>query len=270
MIKAVLFDLDMTLIDFMKMKRAASNAAAKAMVKAGLKMDVKKAEKLLFDKYITDIEGEDVFQKFLKEHNGDERVLAAAINAYLKEKINHLKPYPKVKQVLKKLKGKGIKIGIVTDAPRLKAYMRLDAMGIADLFELVVGREDTGRLKPSKLPFKRALKILKLKPSSVLHVGDWPERDVKGAKSVGIKTCLAKYGQSPGKYVKPDYEIDRFEEIPDIVEAERLNSKGQGIINVKCAGCGNKFEAVVSNVDKKRALKNDEFFCSKKCFEEEV
>ena len=39
MIKAVLFDLDNTLIDFMRMKKEASRAAAYAMVEAGLKAD---------------------------------------------------------------------------------------------------------------------------------------------------------------------------------------------------------------------------------------
>jgi len=61
MFKAITFDLDNTLIDFMLMKKASSNAAAKAMVKAGLNMSVKQAEKELFTEYIKDIEGEHVF-----------------------------------------------------------------------------------------------------------------------------------------------------------------------------------------------------------------
>jgi putative hydrolase of the HAD superfamily len=220
MIKAITFDLDMTLIDFMRIKKNGSYAAANAMVKAGLKMPLKKCYEDLFKHYLTDIEGDRVFENFLKSKGSySERILAAGINAYLKEKENNLKTFPQVKETLLKLKKKGIKIAIVTDAPRLKAYMRLDAIGIADLFDVVVGKEDTGRFKPSKMPFKKALKLLKVKPSEAMHVGDWPERDIKGAKSVGMKTCLANYGyitHKMGKYVKPDYKIEGFEEILNI------------------------------------------------------
>lgn len=109
-------------------------------------------------------------------------------------------------------------MAIVSDAPKLKACMRLDAMGIADYFDFVIGREDTNADKSTALPFRKALKMLKLRPSEVLHVGDWPERDVKGAKKLGIKTCLAKYGWHTGKYVKADYEIEKIEKLIDLIK----------------------------------------------------
>ena len=220
MLKAILFDLDMTLIDFMKMKSKASDAAAKAMVKAGLDMPVEKAKKRLFETYLeVGIESETVFQKFLKENNAySERILAAAINAYLRTKYRHMKAYPDVAPTLKKIKEMGIKIAIVTDAPRLKAYQRLDIMGIADMFDAVVGFEDTGKTKPSTLPFEKALNILEVKPGEAMHVGDWPERDVLGARKLGIKTCLAKYGFHMGKYIKADYEINSFKELLEVVK----------------------------------------------------
>ena len=47
MVKAILFDLDNTLIDFMKMKKKASDAAISGMIKAGVKINKKGAWKLL-------------------------------------------------------------------------------------------------------------------------------------------------------------------------------------------------------------------------------
>ncbi|MFH1977962.1 MAG: HAD-IA family hydrolase [Candidatus Aenigmatarchaeota archaeon] len=220
MLKAIFFDLDMTLINFMKMKTVASDEAAKAMVKAGLKMSIEEAKKKLFETYLKEgIESDTAFTRFLKENNSfSERMLAAALNAYLKTKYNHMESYPDVKPTLEKLKSMGIKLAIVTDAPRLKAYQRLDAIDIVDLFDVVVGFEDTGQTKPSKLPFKKALEMLGVKPSETMHVGDWPEKDIKGAKSVGLKTCLAKYGFHMGKYIKPDYEIDKFSDLLEVVK----------------------------------------------------
>ncbi|MFT4304956.1 MAG: HAD-IA family hydrolase, partial [Candidatus Woesearchaeota archaeon] len=175
MLKAITFDLDNTLIDFIKMKEKASDAAAKAMVNAGLNMPLEKAKKELFDIYIQDIEGNHAFQDFLYKHKiNDERILAAAINAHMKIKFNYMKPYKGVKTTLKKLKEMGLKLAIVTDAPRLKAFIRLEEMKITNYFDVIVGKEDTNRLKPSKMPFKKALKLLNVKANETMHIGDWP------------------------------------------------------------------------------------------------
>jgi len=196
-IKAVLFDLDNTLIDFMKMKRLASNAAASAMVDAGLDAEKKELAEELFAFYRKNgIESDDVFERFLLEKYGkaDLRVLAAGINAYLKEKYMHMKPYPGVKEVLSELKGRGLKLGVVSDGLRLKAWMRLNEAGIDRFFGVVIAFEDTNKKKPSPEPFRKALGELKVKPEECLFVGDWPEKDIKGAKDLGMKTCFARYG----------------------------------------------------------------------------
>jgi HAD superfamily hydrolase (TIGR01509 family) len=227
MLKAITFDLDMTLLDFYKFKRAGSDAAAKAMVKAGLKMSVQECKKELYDHYLTDIEGDAVLGNFLKARNAyNEKILAAGINAYLKSKYLHLKPYPQVRATINKLKQMGIEVAIVTDAPRLKAYMRLDAVGLADLFDIVVGFEDTLNRKPSILPFEKVLQLLDSSPAQAMHVGDWPERDVRGAKLIGMQTCLANYGYKShknGVFVQPDYTIENFSELVPL--AQRLKKK---------------------------------------------
>ena len=67
MIKAVIFDLDNTLIDFMTMKKLSCDAAVSAMIGAGLNVNKSKAMKELFnlyDKY--GLEEKTIFQKLLK------------------------------------------------------------------------------------------------------------------------------------------------------------------------------------------------------------
>lgn len=217
-IKAITFDLDNTLIDFLRMKRRASDAAAKAMVKTGLAMSIRRAENDLFSIYLKNIEGRTAFEEFLKKHQAySERRMGVAINAYNNTKLKYMKPYPGVKKTLVFLKKKGLKLGIISDAPKIKAYQRLDALGIADYFDVVVGLEDTNRKKPSKMPFKKALEMFGLKAAEVLHVGDWPERDIKGAKKLGMKTCLAKYGGITGRSIQADYEITKIEELKRII-----------------------------------------------------
>ena len=223
MIKAVLFDLDNILIDFMKMKKHSCSAAIDAMIGAGLKVDHDKALKVLFNLYDKHgLEEGTIFQKFLKKTTGkvNYKILANGIVAYRRVRTGLLEAYPNIDYVLLKLKGRGIKLGIVTDAPKLKAWVRLAAIKLSNYFDAVVTFEDTKQLKPSKLPFKAALKQLKLKPLECLMVGDWPERDIKGAKALGMKTCFARYGNPKAKKTDADYEISNIKMLLDIVKKE--------------------------------------------------
>ena len=49
-------------------------------------------------------------------------------------------------------------------------------------------------------------------------VGDRPERDIKGAKSLGMSTCFAKYGNPSASGSSADYEINDIKELLEIVE----------------------------------------------------
>jgi len=220
MIKAVIFDLDNTLIDFMRFKRISCEEAIDAMIDAGLNLPKKKALEELYKIYFSvGLEDPTIFQKFLKKVTGkvDYKKLAYAIVAYRQARAGFLHPYPGVKSTLIKMKEKGLKLAIVTDAPKLKAWIRLVSMKIDDFFDVVVGLEDTGRQKPSRLPFRQALKELKLKPNECLMVGDRPDKDMKGSRALGMNTCFAKYGYEGKAKGKWDFEIGEIGDILGIL-----------------------------------------------------
>ncbi|HLC74897.1 MAG TPA: HAD-IA family hydrolase [Candidatus Nanoarchaeia archaeon] len=226
MFTAILFDLDNTLIDFMTMKRASSEAAITAMLANGIEIEKEKATKILFELY--DEFGWEynlIFQRFLErvQKDVDYKTLAAAIISYRKAQQAFMEPYPKVIPTLLEIKKRGIKLAIVTDAPQLKAWMRLTELKLQDFFDVVVAFGQVPETKPSKLPFQKALDLLKEKPENVLMVGDMPHKDIAGAKAVGIKTCFAKYGCTlhPLPKTNADYEIDAIEEIIDIIKKKR-------------------------------------------------
>lgn len=217
-IKAVLFDLDNTLIDFLKMKKSASKAAISAMIRAGLKVNEGEAWTTLLDLFQEyGIENQQIFNEFLKKLTGkvDTRILAAGVVAYRKTKELSLQPYPNVIPTLNKLRKRGYKLGIVTDAPKFQAWTRLYQLKLEKYFNLVVTFEDTGEKKPNLLPFKTAIKKLGMKPEEIMMVGDSIKRDVEGAKRLGMRTVFAKYGQVWKEKGKPDFIIEDFSEILD-------------------------------------------------------
>ena len=225
MIKAILFDLDNTLLDFMELKKRSCDAAIRAMIKAGLRLEKKEATCILFDLYkAVGIENSRIFQKFLKKTIGsiDMRILTAGIVAYRRVQAGHRNPYPGVVNVLKKLKKK-YRLGIVSDAPSLKAWLRLTEFGLVEYFDVVVAFDDTGKKKPSSLPFQKAISALGMKPEEIMYVGDVPQRDIVGAKKLGMSTVLARYGIQKQflkdlKKIRADYTIDDIREILKILQ----------------------------------------------------
>ncbi len=224
MIKAVIFDLDNTLVDFMLMKNQAIDAAINAMRDAGLKLSTDEIRMRIDEIYSErGIEFQSVFDELLyREFNKiDYKILSAGIIAYRRAREAALVPYPHVTMTLIELTKMQLKLGVVSDAPGKEAWLRLCYLNFHHIFDAVVTFEDTGTRKPNPEPFQQILNLLHIQASSALMVGDWAERDVVGAAQVGMKTVFAKYGNTFGTVVShADYEIDDITQIINIVKKE--------------------------------------------------
>tara|TARA_B100000902_G_scaffold16701_1_gene20054 strand:+ start:321 stop:1004 length:684 start_codon:yes stop_codon:yes gene_type:complete len=222
MIKAIIFDLDNTLLDFVKMKRFAVKAAVTAMNEAGLNVDEKKAFDDIFDLYINKgWEYQQVFDDYLHQTTGkvSNKVLAAGIVSYRRAREATLLVYPNVNKTLIELIKMGIKLAVVSDAPSREAWMRLYYLNLHHVFDPVLTYDDSGSRKPSPKPFLMALDELNIKASEGLMIGDWPERDVVGAKQIGMKTIFARYGDTFGTVDSgADWDVDDIYDIVNIVK----------------------------------------------------
>ncbi len=221
MIKAVIFDLDNTLLDFIKMKQYAVRAAITAMIEAGLEVAEEDAYRAIINLYEEKgWENQQVFNDFLNQTIGrvDNKMLAAGIVAYRRAREANLLVYPNVLRTLVELLKMGVKLAVVSDAPTREAWMRIYYLNLHHIFDIVLTYDDTHARKPSPIPFEMALKRLEINPEEALMVGDWPERDVVGAKQLGIRTIFARYGDTFGtKESGADWDINNVHEIVNII-----------------------------------------------------
>ena len=230
MIKAVVFDLDNTIMDFMTMKENALKAAVTAMIDAGLSMNPEEVKQELYAIYDEKgIEFQKVFDSFLEEHLGyiDWKILSSGVVAYRRAREASLVPYPHVTLTLTDLLRRGLKLAVLSDAPRREAWLRLCYLQLQHTFDTVITFEDTGFKKPHQTPFRKVLSIIDVKPEETIMVGDWPERDLVGAQEVGMLTVFARYGyafeRKPVGREGADYVINDIRELLTIIDEVNRN-----------------------------------------------
>ncbi len=228
MIKGVVFDLDNTLLDFMKMKEFAVKAAIKGMIEAGLKVNEDKSYieiNSIYEEF--GWENQKVFDVFLEKTIGhvDNKFLAAGIVAYRRAREANLMAYPNVNKTLLALSKLGIKLGVVSDAPSREAWMRIYYLNLYHYFDVVITYDDSGERKPSPKPFQLALDGMGLRPEETIMIGYWPERDVVGAQQIGMKTAFARYGDTFGTINSgADWDLNDIYELVGIIND--YNSSG--------------------------------------------
>lgn len=222
MIKAIIFDLDNTLLDFVKMKQFAVKASIRAMNEAGLNVDEESGYKDVMELYMTTgWENQLVFDDYLKQTTGEvsNKILAAGVVAYRRAREATLLVYPNVNKTLIKLLKTQIRLAVVSDAPSREAWMRLYYLNLHHVFDPVLTFDDTGARKPSPKPFKLALDKMNVGPDEALMIGDWPDRDVVGAKQIGMKTIFARYGDTFGtKESGADWDVNDIYEVVGIIK----------------------------------------------------
>jgi putative hydrolase of the HAD superfamily len=92
--------------------------------------------------------------------------------------------YPEVRGVLKQLQPH-FQLAVVSNFDgRLRFILR--HLGISKFFTHIFISSEIGADKPDAEIYRRALKLIDLKPEEVLHVGDDPERDWEAATAAGL------------------------------------------------------------------------------------
>ena len=187
--KAVIFDLDGTLIDskidFRKMKRRnirlleASGVEQGLLTEEMLNYDIeRRAIEDLRTKGVSEEEIQRVFQK-----------VAKIMSEIELEAIEDVKLLDCVVKTLEKLKRLGLKTGIITRSCREYANRILEKFKLERLIDAVAARDDVLKPKPDPEHPRYLMEILGVKPSETVLIGDHP-MDALCAKNVGMRFFL--------------------------------------------------------------------------------
>lgn len=190
--KAVLFDLDGTLIDtaadFIRIIQDMCRDKQCDVVAADLiRTQVSEGARAMVKLVYPELDVEDpVFlahrQRFLDVYGDD-----IAVETDLFEGM-----YP----LLEALESQNIPWGIVTNKPRWLSEALLKALNLTDRCAVLVCPEDVSKTKPDPEPMYLAAKQIQIQPEDCIYVGDHP-RDIDAGRHAHMYTILAAYGYLP-------------------------------------------------------------------------
>jgi putative hydrolase of the HAD superfamily len=127
------------------------------------------------------------------------------------------KPAPFVLEVLRSLKARGIRMGVVSNW-HSALHPILDAHGVKAMFDFVLTSAEAGRKKPHREIFELALSRLGARADETAHVGDSWSDDVCGALESGL-TPIYLHRVETQPPVNPRVHVVRsLAEIPKLVE----------------------------------------------------
>ena len=190
--KAVLFDLDGTLIDtaadFVRIIQQMCRDEQRPVVEAEIiRTQVSEGARAMVQLVYPEMDVTDpVFlahrQRFLNTY-GDNIV----VDTNLFEGM-----YP----LLEELEAHQIPWGIVTNKPRGLSELLLAALNLTERCAVLVCPEDVSKTKPDPEPMYLAAKQLNLEARDIIYVGDHP-RDIDAGRNADMYTILAAYGYLP-------------------------------------------------------------------------
>ncbi len=123
--------------------------------------------------------------------------------------------YPGVLDTLRRFEMDHVAMGICTNKPYQPAVEAVRAMGLSGLFGAVVGGDSLPQRKPAAEPLLATLAQLGAAPEQAVMVGD-NRNDVGTAHNAGIPCVVVSYGypRMPVDRLEADLVIDRFEDLP--------------------------------------------------------
>lgn len=222
MIKAVLFDLDGTLIDtaadFVRIIQAMCREQNRPVVDAAaIRSQVSEGGRAMVKLVFPELDVDDPIlwqhrQDFLDRYGAD-----IAVDTTL---------FAGMDTLLQQLEQRAIPWGIVTNKPRWLSEALLKALALTERCQVLVCPEDVKQTKPDPEPMFLAAKQLDIAAKDIIYIGDHP-RDIDAGKAANMPTVLAAYGYLPPDRAadlaswEADYIVDDVEALAQLLLSKR-------------------------------------------------
>jgi phosphoglycolate phosphatase len=210
-LKALIFDLDGTLVDTAPDLMAATNHVLALIDRPAIPADrfrhlVGHGALNLIRRGVAET-GAPVDDAMLK------RLYDALLVYYGDNIATHSKVFPGLLPLLDESRARGIKMGVCTNKVENLSHKLLNEMGLAQYFDAVVGGDTLSVMKPKVEPYNEVMKRLGIEAHHSLMVGD-SETDIRTAQNVGVPVIAVSFGYTDKhvSHFKPTYVIDHYNE----------------------------------------------------------
>jgi len=208
--RAVLFDLDGTLVDSYAALADAVNFARRQHGLADLTTD-----------NIREFVGEGLEMLMERAFGGDvpDTATEAFESRYDEVCCEQSRVLSDVEPTLRALSGLNVSMAVCTNKPTAFSRKILEFLNLASFFEAIVGPDVAGARKPQAEHVLRTLEATRCTPAEALFVGDMPI-DVEAAHNSGIDAAVVATGSSTSsalRAARPDHYLDRLADLVEIV-----------------------------------------------------
>ncbi|HKH83711.1 MAG TPA: HAD-IA family hydrolase [Gemmatimonadales bacterium] len=161
----------------------------------------------------------------LGEWQDDPGTLEAMIATYREYNLEHhdrmVTVYPGVLDAVREIKAGGLQTGLVTSKNRHGALRGLSLVGLEALMDMLVCADEVTNPKPHPEPVLKAVSLLGADPASTVYVGD-SVHDMNSGRSAGVLTAAAlwgPFGRDQLEAAKPDYWLETPADLVRLVGA---------------------------------------------------
>lgn len=212
--RAVLFDLDGTLVDSYAALTEAVNHARRGEGLDELSSD-----------HIRDLVGDGVerlLQRAFERTDISAEVIDAFETRYGEVCCAGSRVLADVEVTLRELSNLGVEMAVCTNKPTFFSKKILDFLELSHYFRAIVGPDMAGARKPDAKHLAFTLEAVQCSDAEALFVGDMPI-DVRAARNSGIDVAVVPTGSSSREQLtasQPDHFLERFSDLLKIVRRE--------------------------------------------------
>jgi len=223
-IRAVIFDCYSTLIDIRTNERKEEifrrlslylryygvNIVAKSLMSA-LDQEKERYLQTNSERY-PEVDLEVVFRNILKREGLDNPFLAeSCCKLFRLLSRERFGVFPDSLPVLRELKANGYPLAVLSDAQKVFCLEEGEMLGLNQFFDHIVMSTNFGFRKPDPRLFAIACSLLEIPPAGAVYIGNDLEKDVMGAKQIGMQAILLDRNQNQkNREVEPDFHASNL------------------------------------------------------------